>query len=142
MDDFLGICAVRSGSEREAREEIERLGYGVRMLTYRASVYRRGRRYVQVRPLMPGYLFPRLRAGWGEISEIDGVKVLTLAEKPLCVSSGDADRLDALERHCILGDFNKVQHQPSSGRTKQKKRRRRPRRGKIIRNFTRVNSPT
>jgi hypothetical protein len=132
MNDILGLATVRPAAEVKARDEIERAGFGTRVLSYRSAFYRKGKRYVRVRPLIPGYVMPALGPGWGAINDIEGVKVLADANgAPLRICGRDADRLNELERHCLFGDFNKVEYRSGDG-ANRKPRRRRPRKSKRI----------
>lgn len=132
----LGVCAVDPRTEQDARERIERAGFGTRVPTYRVSSYWRGKQHTRVQPLFPGYVFTYLEDGWGMLSEIEGVRPIYRLGNPSLCSPKDEEELLRLEKHCLLGDFNKVQAQPRSpaGRFKrQKKRRPRPRPGKRLR---------
>lgn len=131
----LGICAVRSGSERQAQRDIERAGFGTRLPSFRVAFNRHGSQHVQLRPLFPGMVFTYLEPGYGDLDEIEGVRVLKIAGQPLWIRGIDAEELNRLERHCLLGDFNKVKAQPRNGygQFKQRRRRRRPRPGKRLR---------
>lgn len=135
----LGICAVRSGSERQAQRDIERAGFGTRNPTYRVGFNRLGNRHVQLRSLFPGMVFADLQPGYGALDELEGVRVLKIGGKPLIIKGKDEERLARLELHGLLGDFNKErQKQPRNGfgqfsngqksepaKPKQKKRRQR-----------------
>lgn len=129
MTDFLGVCAVHPGTERRAQRDIERAGFGTRVPSYRVSSWRHGRRVVQLRPLFPGYVFPALGRGWGELTAIDGVTVLTNAGEPLRICGRDEERLAELERHCMLGDFNRAQYRTTG---EARRRKRKPRRSKRL----------
>lgn len=143
MDNYLGVCVVRGGSEREAQADIERAGFGTRVPAFRMAYDRQGRRQVQIRPLFAGYVFTYLEPGYGALDEIDGVTVLKISGAPMRITGKDEERLAELERHCLLGDFNRVKYRSPDGRFAkkqfiQKKRRRRPRPGKRLRDFTRL----
>jgi hypothetical protein len=130
----IGIATVWPGGEREAQHEIERAGFGTRVLSFRSATFLRGKRYVRLRPLFPGYVVPALGPGWGAINEIEGVMVLTDANgAPRRVSGRDEARLNELERHCLFGDFNKVEARRANGQFSEHKRRRKPRRSKRAR---------
>lgn len=132
----LGICAVRSGSERQAQRDIERAGFGTRIPSFRVAFNRHGGQHVQLRPLFPGMVFTYLEPGYGDLDEIEGVRVLKIAGQPLRIRGADGEELNRLERRCLFGDFNKVRVQPNRngfGQFKQRKRRRRPRPGKRLR---------
>jgi len=125
----LGICAVRSGRERKSQEEIERAGFGTRLLSFRVVT---GDRQSE-RALFPGLVFTYLDAGYGVLDEIEGVRVLRNQGQPLRVFGPDEDRLAAIELGCLMGEFNRVQARNTAGRytstpiaaskPKQKKRR-------------------
>lgn len=134
MSGTIGIATVWPGGEREAQHEIERIGFGTRVLTFRSATFLRGKRYVRLRPLFPGYVVPALGPGWGAINDIEGVMVLADANgAPRRVSERDETRLNELERHCLFGDFNKVDYRRANGQFERKQRKRKPRRSKRAR---------
>jgi hypothetical protein len=127
----LGICAVQSGLERKLQRDIERLGFGTRLPSYRVTVGDQTR----FRSLFPGLVFTVLAPGWGDLNDLEGVRVLTNECGPLLLRSADEEKLNRIELDCLLGEFNRVQARNSAGRftsapiaierPKQKKRRRR-----------------
>lgn len=131
----LGICAVRSGSERQAQRDIERAGYGTRIPSFRVTFNRNGIDHVRVRALFPGMVFTYLDQGDGDLDAIEGIRLLRNGERLLLIRGKDEEELNRLERHCLLGDFNKVSRNKAgqfSGskpalvtKPKQKKRRQR-----------------
>lgn len=128
----LGICVVQSGSERRAQRDIERAGFGTRVPSFRVTI---GNQPARIRSLFPGMVFTYLTPGYGDLNEIEGVRVLTNNQGPLRLVGADAKRLDEIERDCLFGNHNRVKARNSAGRfvssaiavdkPKQKKRRRR-----------------
>jgi hypothetical protein len=102
--------------------------------SYRTSFYWRGRQYTRLRALFPGYVFAYLGDGWGMLNEIEGVRPVYRAGRLSRCSGADAERLAQLEKHCLLGDFNRAQIRNAP--EKLRKRRRRPRHGKRVSNRT------
>lgn len=131
QSEILGVCAVKSGSERKLREDIERAGFGTRLLSFRVTT---GDRCTE-RSLIPGLVFTYLKPGYGVLDEIDGVRVLRTGGLPIRIFGRDEERLDTLELGCLMGEFNRVKARNAAGRftsspvamsrAKQKKRRRR-----------------
>jgi transcription antitermination factor NusG len=132
-------CCTRPGAERDALREIEDLGIGALLPSYRKVVYRSGRSRLVHRPIFPGYVFaalPANGAGMGEIADLEVISsVLASNRKPRRIMGREAERFNAMALSCLLGDFNVTEHRAANGRfmPKVSKRSLKPRRGKRLR---------
>lgn len=139
MADYLGICAVRSGSERQAQRDIERAGFGTRVPCYRTAYGRQDKQQIRITPLFPGMVFTYLGSGYGALDELEGVRILRNNGQPLRLVGHDEERLSEIELGCLVGQFNKDHQRNAAGQfVRYKKRRPRPRAGRRMRKARRA----
>lgn len=131
---YWGCVYTNAQAEPIARREIEALGYGTFLPWYSTGTWQGDRLRVRYKPLVSRYVFVNLPedANWSEIAHTRGTNRLLLA-------NGEPARVEATQiaslmlAHCT-GLYDAVEpRRNASGRfCKQRRRRRRPRRSKVV----------
>jgi hypothetical protein len=137
---YWGCVYTNVQAEPIARREIEALGYGTFLPWYSVGSWKGNRLHVRYKPLVSRYVFVHLpdNATWSEVAHTQGTNRLLLA-------NGAPARVEATQianlmlAHCT-GLYDAVEpRRNSSGRfCKQRRRRRRPRHGKVVTGVAKV----
>lgn len=136
---YWACCYTDPGSERNARDGIEKLDRGTLLPTFAKIYYSDGRRKAFERPILNRYILVALHAkddpAWSEINHVEGVhSVLQNEGIPSRVS--DREIINLTLAHA-MGACNAVQARAANGQfTKPRRRRARPRAGKKARSST------
>lgn len=137
---------TKPSTERKVQKGIEELGFGTFLPTFARGWYDIRARRIKAReyPLCTRYIFVCLdeNSKWGRINNVDGIdRVMTSSrlgfeeKNPIRISEREVARM--MLSHA-MGEHNQIQARSAngafSGKRKQKKRRRRPRSGKVYTN--------
>ncbi len=132
------VARVFSKRAERLLDEIQKLGCGTAMPTYKRGHYRAGKLVWSKRPVLPGYLFIKLGdEDRGRVAELEGVySFLTGGARAMARLDAEMPRF---ELGALMGDGNDVQAPPAERRVR---RRRRPRPGKRYRMRMRQMQPS
>jgi transcription antitermination factor NusG len=129
---YWSVVYTDVASEQVARRGIEQRGFGCFLPHYRIADWCAGQPWeVRERPLFPRYVFAFLRndPSWVTINDAHGVQgVLMSGDAPARIPSDDMAEL-MLAYAC--GTHNTISVRDAVGRFRKRKRRRRPRHGRI-----------
>jgi hypothetical protein len=131
---YWGCVYTNAQAEPVVRREIENLGYGTFLPWYSAGTWQGSQLRVRYRPLISRYVFVNLpdAASWSEVAHARGANRLLMAD-------GAPARIDPAQIAILMlahatGRYDTVEpRRNASGRfSKQRRRRRRPRHGKVV----------
>jgi transcription antitermination factor NusG len=131
---YWGCVYTNAQAEPVVRREIEDLGYGTFLPWYSTGMWRGSKLQVRYRPMLPRYVFVNLpeNAVWSEVAHAKGANRLLTAD-------GAPARIDPAQIATLMlahatGCYDIMEpRRNASGRfCKQRRRRRRPRHGKVV----------
>ena len=141
---YWAVIHTKVQAETDARRSVEALGYGAFLPYYKQGYWRGEQLRFREKPLLPRYVLAKLPEGaeWSTLNHADGVgRILMDAGTPARVS--DAEVASLMLAHA-RGAYNTAPpRRDAAGRfRKHKKRRRRPRHGKIATGLSQAGQAT
>lgn len=131
---YWSVVYTNAQSEPIARREIEALGFGTFLPWYSTGKWQGDHLRVRYKPLVSRYVFVHLSedVNWSEIAHTKGTNRLLLTNgEPARVQATQI--ADLMLAHCTgLYDVVEARRNKSGRFIKQRRRRRRPRRSKVV----------